>query len=367
MENKLNLTKSLLETSKNPTITYGGKSSSSALNSINENVKEDIQNLDIAVKSLQDKVIQNRALIIEQSSALANYAAGLKNILKTIKETNSNWTVIDFYNSEDYIDTNNTCSINKKYGQATLSILSEVDWLISKDLENNVLIPLGTTLEYATGSNLNTRPSEFMINNDYEYALDNTYGTMWITDVTENDIFWVKCSVPVNSVTSGFANCIEISPFPLLQHTLQKVEIITQTGTTITLNASDLSYQPGYNINNNSIENIADIRIFFQPAKVKEVYLKFKCGGNLFGLSNIAIKTVTFSAASNLILNINKLWSDILDLTINTPVMKLHGKDSTELNKIPYTLSGSKVTYGLSQQQSMMSPVITMLEIKKSS
>jgi hypothetical protein len=363
--------KSMLETDATPRITYGGQSSSKALNAINENARNDMLALGSDVANYQSDVATTQALLSCQASAIGAAVANISDLLLQIRgiyASGAGRAPVDMFDDRYVVTEETTADVNTVFGQATLGISGSSDWLVARDTEGGVWIPSGTKIRYAcngTGSNPNgyggdpTSVSDYIEDPEFTSALDGDPGTMWVVETDpDNDYIFIEIQVPVEVMTNGRANTLVLRPFPVLCHDLISVDIISQSGNAMTLSGSKLSYLPGYSITANCVKTIGDTRVFFPPTQVAAVRIKLKAGSFAYwGFSEISLKTTSFMATSKLSLDLTAVGGS-KDLTAVT----LKGDNPTSLATIPSTINGSKVSYNLTQQDSGYSPVITLLD-----
>lgn len=363
--------RSLLDSAGNPRITFGGQSSSSALNVINENLRSDLLALDSDIASAAQELARNRALMACQSGAFGTAISQLAASLDYIKTNLTDKVRVDLYDNR-YVDTaNTTAAVDTTFGQATLGITGQSDWLVATDLEGNTWIPKSTRIRYASNSdghvpNPNAASGatvdEFMENEQFVYCLDGDPGTMWVQERTHDHV-WIDIQVPTDTVTNVFANTLILRPFPAFCHDLVSVDIISQSGNVMSLTADQLKYLPGYNetASPHVISSIADVRIFFPPTQVARVRLHVKPGNHAYwGFSAIELKTTNFQATSRLVFDLNPINNGRFT---NTPSLLLRGNDEPYLTKVLPSISNFKATYNLSQPAAGYTPIITAVDV----
>lgn len=353
--------RNLLDSASNPRIAYGGQSSSTALNQINENVRNDLLALDSSVTDLELELAKNAALLSCQSSALANVLARTQADLATLKASLDH-VPIDVYDPSYIQASTTTADVDVRFGQVTLAIAGSSDWLVATDMEGNTWIPARTALRYAANSGAIPAEGDWILDEQFVLALDGDPGTMWVESRSSTDI-WVDIEIPTDVMTNGYANTLILRPFPVFCHDLVDITITSQSGGVQTLTADSLSYLPGYTAGSPSlIKALADARIFFPPTQVATIRLHLKAGAfPYWGFSEIALKTTNFQATSNLVFDLNRLNTQNRS---GTPTLTLKGMDASYLAKIPASRNGLVITYGLTQQAYGLSPVITALDVE---
>lgn len=361
--------RNLLDSANNPRITYGGQSSSTALNAINENLRADLLAIDAEVASVEDLLEKNKAMLSCQSGAMGAAVLQVYDMLTDVRAalvSGSGRVPIDMFDDRYVVGAETTASVDTLFGQATLAIAGSSDWLVAQDMTGQTWVPKSTRIRYACNDDGHvpngyggdsSLVDEYSEDPEFTAALDGDPGTMWVREKTHAH-FWVEIQVPVDVMTNTLANTLVLRPFPVLCHDLVSVDIFCQSGNVMTLSGDKLKYLPGYSKQEQVVKTIADTRIFFPPTQVAAVRLHFRAGNHQFwGFSEIAVKTTTFQATSNLVVDLTSVRNGKTLKKIT-----LRGDDEPYLGTIPANISGSKVTYGLTQQGAGYTPVITLLD-----
>lgn len=352
--------KNILASATNPTIAYGGQSSSTALNQINSNLRSDLLALDSDIAAAELELARNRALMSCQSSAFGAALSHLASDLDYIRANMGSKVRVDLYDGRYVDNTATTASIDNVFGQATLAVSGQSDWLVARDLENNVWIPKNTKIRYACNNDghIPDDTLDYSEDEQFTYALDGDPGTMWVQEKTDSHIF-LDIQVPIETTTNTMANTLILRPFPVFCHDLVSIDIISQSGNVQTIGVDRLKYLPGYN--GTTVSTIADTRIFFPPTQVARVRVHMQAGNfPYWGFSEIALKTTTFQATNSLVFDLNPLKGSYTQ----SPKLTLHGSDDIALAKIIPSIDNFKATYSLAQQADGYTPVITAVDVE---
>lgn len=275
-------------------ISYGGKSSSDILNNINSNFINDLISISSDIKDLEDQHDKLSSACAYSSSAIAAEQTRLISSISLLRDmlVENGTLYLDMYDT-GYLSGD--CGIDPSFGQVTLPITGEYDWLVSR-----TGVPLrGAAISYSLNSDGHIpAKNEYTAVSDTS-AIDSTPGTLWYTQTQYTDAF-IRVDSPGAQVASSLANAVIIKPFPPLMNDLVSVDIVSQTGSTY---SADLSIIPGYSNVSGHVERFADTRIFFPGTAVSYIIIHLKTPLGIFGFSDIALKTYTFKSIGNLIID----------------------------------------------------------------
>jgi hypothetical protein len=361
----------VLETANNPTIKYGGRSSSSALNTIGNNTRADI----LAIATRLDDITTDMALLQQlmsvQAAALQSQVSSLtSSISQAISAmVDSDTLYVDMY-SDSLVTEDSTANINTVYGQATLGVRAEQDKLVYVDTEGSVWIPDASSIKYRytlSTAARSTSKSAYKSGVNYTYALDKRDDTTWAqtrTNLATQEDIWIYVQVPIETLTEAYANTLILHPFPVFTHNLKGAWYCDYNGTWRSI---DLSYQPGYVVDTSlesggRVDAFGNTRLFFEPAYVSAVILHI--GGNAaqatWGFTAIELKMLDFMPSSTLEVDLSTVIPAGATLSPSSTV--LHGKYPAELAQLPLTIDDKVLSYAIEQHVSGVSPVVVGIE-----
>lgn len=363
----------VLDTSELEKFAYGGRSSSALLNRLMDATKGDLESLANNAESIKEAVAVMLALATAQATAIGASVASLTTKIDDLK-TQMATQVVRTVRLDMFIpslitegEQATTANINRKFGQATLPIVGETDWLVKKDLDNNLWVPDATKLYYATSDTqaVYEKSENSMIQAvEATSAFDKNIGTMWAQDVDGQLYASVFVKAPVEMLVGGYANTLEICPFPLMAHDLLDVTLVAQDGRQQKLTIWPST--PGYVTESGDpiVNNFGNIRFFFPPTMVYGVKLLIRIAADqsYWGFTDIALKTTKFDTTGRLSFNINQ-YSTANKPTFCNIAAELVGNDPNYLSTLTKTISDTCVQVDLEQQASGMTPVVTAADV----
>lgn len=364
-------------------LAYGGKSSSATLNKIHNAIKTDITSLASDAEDVRTSVNRLVALVTSQSSSISAAILALQEDLAYVSAQAA--TASDGVHSLRFDmfmaplvtdgDYTTTCTVSRKYGQATLPVVGESNWLSVEDLDGNIWVPDQTKLYFMYGDDLavlnNVSEESLWLAEDTSGAFDQEAGTLWVEETNGSSYATIYIEAPLSVLVGGYSNCLELDPFPILTHDLMSIQIISTNGDRYSVVFGD--YLPGYVDEGGdvySISNFGNTRIFFPPAQVAGIRLSLRLDTeqDYFGFTGIALKTVKFDNSGKLTINIAQYSTS--NWAYPTITTEIKGEDESYLNSLTTTVisdeatsSSTGVSVDMVQQASGYSPVISAIDV----
>lgn len=366
----------VLETAEIDNFAYGGKSSSKTLNRMAKTIKTDLEATADTAQYIKASVIELLALMSSQAAAIgvcANELATQLAGLKAEAATGYPKTVrLDMYMPSVITDTGDaqvtTATVNKKFGQATLPVVGESDWLVAKDMDNNLWVPEQTKLLYSTSDTVDVfllSETAMIPAEEASGAFDHDAGSAWVEEVDGQAYASVFVRAPVEVLVGGYANTLEICPFPLFAHDLISAEIVTQEGIRKALTFD--SSIPGYTTESGTpvINNFGNLRFFFSPTSAYGIKLLIRLSQDhtYWGFTDIALKTTKFDTTGRLSFSIGQYTPVNAAAGYSSISAELVGSDPEYLATLTKTISSTCVQVDLAQQASGMTPVISAADV----
>lgn len=370
--------KNTIASAELPNLAQGGVSSSKALNKIHENIRTDLLNLDLETQDLLEDVTDMVNIASQQAAALAvayqtlsDEITAVTTALATGAVPRTRLTMFTPVLTSDYATTVN---INRKFGQATLPIAGEIDWLSTRDMEGNTYIPDQTNLRVCVvdseSAYQNLESYQFWEVEGYRNAFDKSDGSVWYYNVPRlesgDTYLAVHIDVPMDLLLGLSANALELCTFPLLAHDLVDVTLVLNNGNNVALDFSEYAV-PGYDTVTGNILNFGNIRFFFQPSQIRAVKLliKVNAGFDFVGFSDISLKTVHFLKSGVLSLDISPYVTYMASVGMTKATPSLVGDIQSYLATLsPSTASNMyRVVYNLTQLAAGLTPVISAVDV----
>lgn len=340
------------ETSETPKIKAGGSSSSDVLNRYFSALSQDI-----SLQSTRLNILARRAdrIALGATEQAGSLLSALQSLSSRVDTASGYGEVLADMHSSFYVDTGaTTATVNQRFGQATLPIVSETDLLVTEDAYGNKYVSPELEFSWATSDITSIQSLPF---SEYRYDPDGVAmiknDQLWIMDNPHShNIGYVRIKVPLHY--RGLSpNVLEIWPFPAFDLSIRAMwyrKIGDPYGTWTQI---DQRYLPGYN--GSVLAKAGPIRAFL-PANVEgvsEIGITFTIGSsNVWGIKQINLKHVEFESSAVLVVQ------DPYGRNISSALLR--GKDAaTTLSGLSVTNSSNQVQINLTTTNTITSPVIT--------
>lgn len=330
-------------------IVAGGPSSSELLNDLRSTIIEDITELDSRTTANATAVAMANTVFNGQLAAISTYFQALVNRLPSVS---GRW-MADFYTA-DFVDSNNSATINTTYGQATLPILTSQEKLVGEDSTGKIWIPKTAQVTYSY-SNSTPQETDWLTDDNTMSALDQRTDTAWWRSKETSGTVWVRVRLPAALNSNKLANTIILHPYPVLSYNLLSVEYRNPAGVYTT---ADLSYLNGYDAANTRVNNMGNVRLFIPQSQVVELRIKLSTS-QLWGFTKISVRQTEFSPTATLITNFTGYNPPSIS------AINVFGKDQNTLSFLTTAINGLTASVALTQNTQNTTPVITQVEARQ--